>query len=143
AECTEESGDLRCFTVRPRESDARAEIEAIRNVVIRDSELLLDRRIERRLRGEPVSVEANTVLNLEIAVRAIRVAERQGADVFALAALPRRELSREGCRSAGLEVGERIERKTSEAVRREVLRVLIATELRAELEAMLVILAHP
>jgi hypothetical protein len=101
-----ERRDLRRSAVGPREADARAQVNAVRNTIIPRAEKLLDGRIVKRLGREAVSVETQAVLQLQVVGRTIGIAERHAADPLALAASARRELPREDCRTSGLEIGE-------------------------------------
>src|SRR3982750_3351425 len=105
---TLERGDLRRSAVRPRKSDARADVQLVRRDVVARPEDLLDVRVVRRHRVEPIGVESDAVLDLQVARTPVRVAEceRRGDGTGALDAIEQR--TREERRPVRREIGERV-----------------------------------
>ena len=101
-----ERGDLRRFTVRVREAEARTHIESVRHHIVAHAEQSLHIGVVGGRRRETIAVEPYAVLELEVGALLVRVAERQRADGLAGALQARRELARVECRTVGLEVGE-------------------------------------
>src|SRR5688572_33051816 len=66
ARCSLEACNLSGCPVRPREAESRAQINAVRNAVIRDAEQALDFRIRLGLGEKMISIDPKTVLKLKV-----------------------------------------------------------------------------
>ena len=138
-----ERRDLSRRPIRPREPDARAHIQAIRNPVIAQAEQRVERGVERGLRQELIPIEPHAVRDLQIVRAPIGIAERHAPNQLSDVALAWRQLPCEGRRRVCLEVRERVVGERAERVDREQLVGSLMAQLARQLEPVFVVGAEP